>query len=192
MKRFWTAGAIGVLLVGGSLLGQLSQSGGSGSAVSATQSGTWTMQPGNTANTTPWLATVSQGGNAAQVSAQGAMKIDGSGVTQPVSGTVTAVDKTACGTTVYDSGITALPTASTAVTATATCVNAVLFVNTTGSVQSVTFSDNQASPVAYLSAFQIPANSTLVYDLHNARLANGIKWQATNAASVNAQIVGLQ
>lgn len=39
--------------------------------VSAAQSGTWTVQPGNTANTTAW-------------------KVDGSAVTQPVSGTVTA------------------------------------------------------------------------------------------------------
>lgn len=36
--------------------------------VAATQSGTWTVQPGNTANTTAW-------------------KVDGSAVTQPVSGT---------------------------------------------------------------------------------------------------------
>ncbi len=36
-----------------------------------TQSGTWTVQPGNTANTTAW-------------------KVDGSAVTQPISGTVTA------------------------------------------------------------------------------------------------------
>lgn len=41
------------------------------SNVLATQSGTWTVQPGNTANTTAW-------------------KVDGSAVTQPVSGTVTA------------------------------------------------------------------------------------------------------
>jgi hypothetical protein len=40
------------------------------SNVLATQSGTWTVQPGNTANTTAW-------------------KVDGSAVTQPVSGTVT-------------------------------------------------------------------------------------------------------
>jgi hypothetical protein len=39
--------------------------------VAVTQSGTWTMQPGNTANTTAW-------------------KVDGSAVTQPISGTVTA------------------------------------------------------------------------------------------------------
>lgn len=40
-------------------------------SVAAVQSGTWTVQPGNTANTTAW-------------------KVDGSAVTQPVSGTVTA------------------------------------------------------------------------------------------------------
>lgn len=37
--------------------------------VAATQSGTWTVQPGNTANTTPWLASLSQGGNTALVKA---------------------------------------------------------------------------------------------------------------------------
>jgi hypothetical protein len=58
--------------------------------VAATQSGTWTVQPGNTANTTPWLASISQGGNTATVSAANALKVDGSAVTQPVSGTITA------------------------------------------------------------------------------------------------------
>lgn len=58
--------------------------------VAATQSGTWTVQPGNTANTTPWLTTINQGGNSATVTASNALKVDGSAVTQPVSGTVTA------------------------------------------------------------------------------------------------------
>jgi hypothetical protein len=58
--------------------------------VAATQSGTWTVQPGNTPNTTPWLTTISQGGNSATVTASNALKVDGSAVTQPVSGTVTA------------------------------------------------------------------------------------------------------
>lgn len=40
--------------------------------VAVTQSGTWTVQPGNTANTTAW-------------------KVDGSAVTQPVSGSLTTV-----------------------------------------------------------------------------------------------------
>src|SRR6185369_14648639 len=35
--------------------------------VTANQGGTWTVQPGNTANTTPWLTTISQGGNSATV-----------------------------------------------------------------------------------------------------------------------------
>jgi hypothetical protein len=54
------------------------------------QSGTWTVDPGNTANSTPWLFSISQGGNTAAVSAAGALKVDGSAVTQPVTGTVTA------------------------------------------------------------------------------------------------------
>ena len=192
MKRLWVSGGVLTILAGGALLGQLNQSGGGGSSVTATQAGTWTMQPGNTANTTPWLFSMAQGGNTAQVTAGGAVKIDGSAVTQPVTGTVTTVEKTACGTTAYDSGIVAMPTASTVVTSTSTCVNAVLFVNTTASTQTVTLTDNQGAPVAYLSSFQIPANSTLVYDLHYARLASGVKWLATNASSVNAQIVGFQ
>jgi hypothetical protein len=53
--------------------------------VAATQSGTWTVQPGNTANTTPWLITLNQGGNSATVTASNALKVDGSAVTQPVS-----------------------------------------------------------------------------------------------------------
>ena len=37
------------------------------SNILATQSGSWTVQPGNTANTTPWLTTINQGGNSAVV-----------------------------------------------------------------------------------------------------------------------------
>ena len=37
--------------------------------VPASQSGTWTVQPGNTANTTPWLAKLSDGTNAVAVKA---------------------------------------------------------------------------------------------------------------------------
>ncbi len=192
MKKLWGAVAVIIVLVGGSLLGQLNQSGGAGTTVTATQSGTWTVQPGNTANTTPWLASLSQGGNTAQVTAGGALKIDGSAVTQPVSGTCTTVPKTSCGTTAYDSGMVTLPSTSTAVTTTATCVNAILFVNTTASTQTVNVTDNQGTPASYLTSFQIPANSTFVYDLQFAKLLSGIKWSATNATSVNAQIVGFQ
>jgi hypothetical protein len=60
------------------------------SAIPVTESGTWTVQPGNTANTTPWLFSINAGGNTATVTGANALKVDGSAVTQPVSGTVTA------------------------------------------------------------------------------------------------------
>lgn len=58
----------------------------SGTVVLAAQSGTWTVQPGNTANTTAW-------------------KVDGSAVTQPVSGNVgiTGLISLASGTSVLTS-----------------------------------------------------------------------------------------
>jgi hypothetical protein len=37
--------------------------------INAIQSGTWTVQPGNTANTTPWLQKISDGTNAAAIKA---------------------------------------------------------------------------------------------------------------------------
>lgn len=76
------------------------------SAIPATQSGTWTVQPGNTPNTTPWLATLNQGGNSATVTGANALKVDNSAVTQPVSaialplptGAATAAKQPALGT----------------------------------------------------------------------------------------------
>lgn len=54
------------------------------------QNGTWTVQPGNTSNTTPWLITIQQDGYVATVTNSNALKVDGSAVTQPISGTITA------------------------------------------------------------------------------------------------------
>jgi hypothetical protein len=67
----------------------------SSDVVTANQGGTWTVLPGNTPNTTPWLATIAQGGNSATVTVGGALVVDGSGSTQPVSGTVTVQQATA-------------------------------------------------------------------------------------------------
>jgi hypothetical protein len=72
--------------------------------VAATQSGTWTVQPGNTPNTTAW-------------------KVDGSAVTQPVSGTVTSrvvgnggatLDATVAAGTAPTNGVAVLAQANTA------------------------------------------------------------------------------
>lgn len=85
------AGIIVLLWISGSVMAQLQQSGGPGSTVTANQGGTWTVQPGNTANTTAW-------------------KVDGSAVTQPVSGTVSA-NASQTGTWTVQPGNTANTTA---------------------------------------------------------------------------------
>src|ERR1035437_259355 len=70
-STFWLWAIAFALLVSGGLMSQQQISGGGGGGGPVTQSGVWTVQPGNTANTTAW-------------------KVDGSAVTQPVSGTVAA------------------------------------------------------------------------------------------------------
>jgi hypothetical protein len=56
-------------------------------SASASQSGTWTVQPGNTQNTTPWLTSIVGGGNTASVNASNQLAVNcancsGSGVSQ--------------------------------------------------------------------------------------------------------------
>jgi hypothetical protein len=59
----WSAPVIAVLilLAAGPVSAQQSSPGGGGSGGAVTQSGTWTVQPGNTANTTPWIVTPHDG-----------------------------------------------------------------------------------------------------------------------------------
>lgn len=52
------------------------------------QSGTWTVQPGNTANTTPWLASISQGGSTAAVKAANTVASTDVGVVVAVANTL--------------------------------------------------------------------------------------------------------
>jgi len=173
---------LGLLLASG-VFGQLQQSGGPGSSVNATQTGTWTVQPGNTANTTAW-------------------KVDGSGVTQPVSGTfwqatqpvsgtfwqatqpvsiaatLSTAPKTSCGTTAFTPAWAAIPTSTTALTATTSCVLAIMVTNTNASAQTVTVTDGQGSPITVLQAFSVPANSELTLPFYGSQMTSGIKWSA--------------
>lgn len=75
------------------------------SAIPVSESGTWIVQPGNTANTTPWLQTISQGGNSATVTASNALKVDGSAVTQPVNVTQVGGSSLALGQTTKSASI---------------------------------------------------------------------------------------
>lgn len=205
---FWAVLILMGLLVAGGIMAQLQQSGGPGSAVTATQTGTWTVQPGNTPNTSPWLFTMAQGGNTATVSAAGAQKVDGSAVTQPVSGTLTAVTaitnplpagtnvighvitdsglinsvpKTSCGNSVATgSTLVAVPTSATLLTsATTACIIAAVFFNTNASAATVTLTDNTATPINAVLTFSIPGNSNLIEPLYGGAFNLGVKWSAS-------------
>jgi hypothetical protein len=76
----WGGGTLGAMANYGTSPGTVLVPG-----VNAFITNTLTVQPGNTPNTTPWLATINQGGNSAAVTASNALKVDGSAVTQPVS-----------------------------------------------------------------------------------------------------------
>jgi hypothetical protein len=86
-----------------------------------------------------------------------------------------------------------LPNSSTVLTATATCVTAVILINLTTSMQTVTVTDNQGSPLNLIPpSFDLMPKSSAVFQLHGARALAGIKWNATNASAVAGIIRGNQ
>jgi len=157
------------------------------SNVLATQSGTWTVQPGNTANTTPWLTTINQGGNSATVTAGGALN-----VTFAAGATVVSTPKTPCGTTLVNQAVSALPTVSTAVFASTTCLWTAYFNNTNASAQTITVTDNSGSPINAIGpSFSIPGLSNLLVSYEGVQFTSGVKWSA-GGTGVTGAMYGYQ
>jgi len=209
------------IATGTKIAAQLQQSGGPGAAVTATQTGTWTVQPGNTANTTAWKVDGSavtqpisgavsqtgtwtmQPGNTANTTA---WKVDGSAVTQPVSGTVSVsalpagsnvigivntIPKTACGNTVASQALAAVPTSSTAVFSSTTCLVTIVLNNTNSSATTVTVTDNAGTPINDVLTFSIPGNSQLIQPLAGVAFTTGVKWSASGTG-VTGAVLGYQ
>lgn len=129
-------------------------------SVNAAQSGTWTVQPGNTANTTAWF--------------------------------VKSVPATTCGTTAVSQAIAAVPTSSTAVFSSTTCLIAVYFNNTNASAQTVSLTDNAGSPVtAFGGTFSIPGLSSTTLPFYGIPFTTGVKWVA-GGSGVTGGMVGFQ
>jgi hypothetical protein len=160
--------------------------------VAATESGTWTVQPGNVANTTAW-------------------KVDGSAVTQPVSGTVTVnalpggtnsigiVRAAPAGctqsTNFTSSTVGVAISAGTSVTSTTTCVAMVYVNNTTNSSVTFRLQDKAGTPVIWIGGnadFSIPANSNVMFPLGGVVFTSGITAIAGTASALNLQVDGLQ
>lgn len=198
LAGIWGIAGLLALIFVSAVVGQLQQSGGAGSTVTANQGGTWTVQPGNTANTTAW-------------------KVDGSAVTQPVSGTLTAVTaitnalpagtnvighvitdsgtinvipKTACGNTLATgSTLAAIPTSSTLLTSAATaCVTRVLFSNTNAGAGTVTLTDNTATPINAVLTFSLPGLSNMILPLDGIGFNLGVKWAASGTGFTGAVV----
>jgi hypothetical protein len=183
------------LLVAGRMFPQQQQSGGAGSAVSATQSGTWNITNVSgtvslptgaaTAAKQPALGTAGSA-SADVISVQGvasmtALKVDGSGVTQPVSGTV-SVNAIPAGSNiigyvrVIPPGCSGQSTpqqftvaqatngAGSTLTSTTSCVISCYANNITNSAVTVRLADKAGTPVIWLGGnadFSVPANSNI-------------------------------
>lgn len=156
--------------------------------VTANQGGTWTMQPGNTANTTAWLVT-GTGGN---FPISGSISNTAFGVSAGTAKIGITYPYTSCGTTSFTSALQAMPTSSTAIATSTTCILGFEISNTSGGSLTVTISDNQGSPVVFLSAVSIGAGETRTYNWPNGRkFTSGVKVQASGAGIVYA-LEGLQ
>jgi len=191
------------LLLGVSLIanGQLQQSGGPGSTVTANIGTTngLALDATLTSGSQKTKLVDSGGTNLATISAGGALKTDGSAVTQPVSGTfwqatqpvsgtVNTVRKTACGNTVASQALAAVPTSPTVVFSATTCLEAVVMNNTTGAPLTVTVTDNAGTPINDVLTFSIPANSQLIQPLFGVAFTSGMKWTASGAGVTGAAI----
>ncbi len=161
----WIVVVLLTLLIAGGVKAQLQQSGGAGSTVAATQSGTWAIS-----SLTAITNALPAGSNLI-----GHVIAD--------SGTVNTVPKTACGNTLATgSTLAAVPTSPTLLTsATTACVISVAFFNTNPQPATVTLTDNTATPVNAMFAFSIPGNSNVIETLHGGAFNLGVKWSASGA-----------
>jgi hypothetical protein len=179
--------AIGVL---GPLYGQLQQSGGAGTAVTATQGGTWNIN--NITGTVPLATGAATAAKQHGFSTAGTPSVDVVTVQGAVGmAALQTAPKTACGVTAFTPAWQAVPTANTALTPATSCVLAVMITNTTASPQTITVTDGQATPVTVLSAFSIPGNSEVTLPFYGSQMTSGIKWTA-GAVGLTGTVVAYQ
>jgi hypothetical protein len=102
------------------------------------------------------------------------------------------VPATTCGTTAVSQALAAVPTSSTAVFTSTTCVQTIFLNNTNATSQTVTVTDNAGTPVNGVGpAFVIPGLSNLVIPLYGVPFTSGLKWSA-GGTGVTGGIFGYQ
>jgi hypothetical protein len=134
-----------------------------GAPWSVTQSGTFTVQPGNTANTTAWLVK-----SIPNTSCTGTALVDSGIIVIPASSTL----------------VTSFTVTS--------CVTKIFVTNTTSTAATFTVTDNAGTPNNYVVAFSVPGNSNMILDMSGIKFLSGVKWSQVTASALNGQIVGYQ
>lgn len=110
-----------------------------------------------------------------------------------VIGYVRTAPLTSCGTTIVDSGLTAVPASTTAITgmgSTATCMDKIYLTNTLGTSAICNVTD-VTGPTSYVPSFSIPGNSNLLLLFGGIKFAGGAKWFCPTG-TVNGQALGYQ
>jgi hypothetical protein len=105
-----------------------------------------------------------------------------------VIGTVNSIPKTACGNAVASQALAAVPTSSTAVFTSTTCIVAIILNNTNSSSATVTVTDNAGTPINDVLTFSIPANSQLIQPLYGVAFTTGMKWSASGTGVTGAAL----
>lgn len=166
----------------------------SGGTQASTQSGTWTVQPGNTANTTAWLVT----GTGGTFPISGSVGNTAFGVNGGVAniGIVRAVPSSCTQSTPFNNSTVGVATgAGTSVTSTTTCVTQVYVNNITNAAVTFRLADKTGTPIIWVGGnadFTIQANSNASYPLDGVIFTSGITAIAGTASALNLQVNGLQ
>jgi hypothetical protein len=203
---------------------QQQQSGGAGSVVTANIGTTngLALNATLTGGTQETKLVDTGGTNLASISAGGALKVDNSAVTQPVSGTFWQGTQPVSGTLT----VNALPggtnsigivrsapssctqstnftastvgvaiTTGTSVTSTTTCVTLVYVNNITNSAVTFRLQDKTGTPIIWVGGnadFSVPANSNVTFPLGGVVFTSGITAIAGTGSALNLQVSGLQ
>jgi fibronectin-binding autotransporter adhesin len=211
MKKLTWIAVIAVFIVAATIFGQLQQSGGPGSTVTA--------NAGTNLNTS--ALALETGGNLATIAGAISatnMKVTGTitavtAITNPlpagtnvlghvitdsgtigavtsITNTVTVAPKTACGVTIATgSTLAAVPTSSTLLTSAATaCIITATFFNTNATAATVTLTDNTATPINAMLTFSIPGNSNVIEPLEGVAFNLGVKWSASGTGVTGAVV----
>lgn len=114
----------------------------------------------------------------------GAMTVTNTPNVRPLTSVAYTVD--------YDSGLVAVPSSATTLTAANTLVSSIYCNNRTAGAVTLSIT-NAAGTAEYVTSYQFPANSFgTLFELPRGMLMAGVRWTAGAATSIYCQVVGMQ